>query len=76
MPRKTITSSIENDLINAIGDKIFKVEQVGGATILIFDDFAHLSIISKHKGQFSKGEYIGILTQIKEIVESSIIEFY
>lgn len=71
-----IKSDVEDDLFNKIADKLFKVDQVGGATILIFDDFAHLSIISKNKGQFSKGEYIGILTQIKEIVESSIIEFY
>ncbi len=71
-----IKSKNDNELFQELADKLIKVDQVGGATILIFDDFAHLSIITKNKGQFSKGEYIGILTQIKEIVQSSIIEFY
>ncbi|MHA2029785.1 MAG: TrmB family transcriptional regulator [Candidatus Kariarchaeaceae archaeon] len=71
-----IKSNAKNDLLADFSDKIIQVDEVGSATIIIFDDFAHLSIIAKNKGQFSKGEYVGILTQIKEIVESSIIEFY
>jgi sugar-specific transcriptional regulator TrmB len=61
-PKKSVTveikSDTEDDLYNSLSDKFFKVDQVGGATVIIFDDF------------------VGILTQIREIVESSIIEFY
>lgn len=71
-----IKSNNDDKLFQELADKLIEVDQVGGATIIIFDDFAHLSIITKNKGQFSKGEYIGVLTQIKEIVQSSIIEFY
>ncbi|OLS28572.1 MAG: hypothetical protein HeimC2_06290 [Candidatus Heimdallarchaeota archaeon LC_2] len=63
-------------MISKIADKVYTVSHIGDANLLIFDDFAHFNIVIRNKGKFSKGEYIGVLTQIKEIVQSSIIEFY
>lgn len=71
-----VKTNIEHKAITKIADKVHIVDNIGDANVMIFDDFAHFNIVAKNKGKFSKGEYIGVLTQIKELVQSSIIEFY
>ncbi|MHA2248721.1 MAG: TrmB family transcriptional regulator [Candidatus Kariarchaeaceae archaeon] len=70
----TIRVSENNDLLKNYG-RIVTIPSIGKATIIIFDDFAQLSIVESKRGKYAAGEYTAVLTQISPLVESAIIDF-
>lgn len=76
--RKKVVVSIkvtqDNEDLYEFG-KVQIVDRIGNSTSLIFDDFAQLSIIESNRGKYTQGEFKGVLTQIEQIVETSIIDY-